>query len=125
MIRLGVNIDHIATIRQARRESVPDPVRAAQEVIHAGADGITAHLREDRRHIQDHDIIRLKNSIRVPLNMEMSLHPSVLSVALRVRPEWVCLVPERREELTTEGGLNLESKAPSLKRAIQALHKKG
>lgn len=125
MIRLGVNIDHVATLRQARRESFPDPVAAALEAVQGGADGITAHLREDRRHIQDSDIVRLKKELSVPLNMEMALSPDILKVALNVRPAWVCLVPEKRQELTTEGGLNLKFNQASLRKAISRLHEKG
>src|SRR5690348_15303099 len=106
-LRLGVNVDHIATLRNARGGHHPDPVRAALAVIEAGADGITAHLREDRRHIRDDDMARLKAEISKPLNFEMAATPEMLVIALATRPHAVCLVPERREELTTEGGLDV------------------
>ncbi|MCE9648895.1 MAG: pyridoxine 5'-phosphate synthase [Parvibaculum sp.] len=104
-LRLGVNIDHVATIRNARGGDHPDPVRAAEAAAGAGADGITAHLREDRRHIRDNDIERLMGEIRLPLNLEMAATEEMLAIALRHKPHAVCLVPERREEVTTEGGL--------------------
>jgi pyridoxine 5-phosphate synthase len=106
-LRLGVNIDHVATLRNARGGARPDPVRAALLAIAAGADGITAHLREDRRHIRDDDMVRLKAEIGVPLNFEMAATEEMLTVALRTKPHAVCLVPERREERTTEGGLDV------------------
>ena len=109
-IRLGVNIDHVATVRNARGGHAPDPVRAAQEALEAGADGITAHLREDRRHISDSDIDRLAALLREqarPLNLEMAVTQEMLGIALRHKPHAVCLVPERREERTTEGGLDV------------------
>jgi pyridoxine 5-phosphate synthase len=105
-LRLGVNIDHVATIRNARGGAHPDPVRAARLAAAAGADGITAHLREDRRHISDDDIRRLRTEIELPLNLEMAASPEMLGIALAHRPHAVCLVPERREERTTEGGLD-------------------
>src|SRR3990167_6688227 len=105
-IRLGVNVDHVATVRNARSGRLPDPVRAAKAAIAAGADGITAHLREDRRHISDDDIARLKREIQIPLNFEMAATEEMLRIALATRPHAVCLVPERREERTTEGGLD-------------------
>ncbi len=106
-LRLGVNIDHVATIRNARGGGHPDPVRAAHAAAAAGADGITAHLREDRRHIRDRDIERLKNEIGLPLNLEMAATPEMLEIALRHAPHACCIVPERREEVTTEGGLDV------------------
>jgi len=106
-LRLGVNIDHVATIRNARGGSRPDPVRAALLAIQAGADGITAHLREDRRHIRDEDMARLQREITVPLNFEMAATGDMMRIALGVRPHAVCLVPEKREERTTEGGLDV------------------
>lgn len=106
-LRLGVNIDHVATIRNARGGMHPDPVRAAQLAADAGADGITAHLREDRRHISDDDIARLKAKIELPLNLEMAMTGEMLAIALDAVPNACCLVPERREELTTEGGLDV------------------
>ncbi len=105
-IRLGVNIDHVATIRNARGGGHPDPVRAARLAALAGADGITAHLREDRRHISDGDIDRLSQGIDLPLNLEMAATPEMLAVALRHAPHAACIVPEKRQELTTEGGLD-------------------
>ncbi|WP_417491722.1 pyridoxine 5'-phosphate synthase [Maricaulis sp.] len=107
MLRLGVNIDHVATIRNARGGEHPDPVRAARQAAESGADGITAHLREDRRHITDKDIDRLMAEIDLPLNLEMAATPEMLDIALRHKPHAVCLVPEKREERTTEGGLDI------------------
>ncbi|MGE0611289.1 MAG: pyridoxine 5'-phosphate synthase, partial [Hyphomicrobiales bacterium] len=106
-LRLGVNIDHVATIRNARGGSHPDPLRAAHLAVKAGADGITAHLREDRRHISDGDIARLKAELDRPLNLEMAVTGEMQEIALRHRPNACCLVPERRQELTTEGGLDV------------------
>lgn len=106
-LRLGVNVDHVATIRNARGGGRPDPVRAAQLAIAAGADGITAHLREDRRHITDDDMARLKAEITKPLNFEMAVTDDMVRIALATKPHAVCLVPERREEITTEGGLDV------------------
>ena len=105
-LRLGVNIDHVATIRNARGGRHPDPVKAAEIAIAAGADSITAHLREDRRHIVDDDIARLKASLKKPLNLEMAATPEMVQIARKVRPHAACLVPERRAERTTEGGLD-------------------
>lgn len=104
---LGVNIDHVATLRNARGGSYPDPVLAAQQAVEAGADIITFHLREDRRHIRDADVERLKASITAPLNFESALAPEMLDIICQVRPQMVCLVPERRQEVTTEGGLDV------------------
>lgn len=106
-LRLGVNVDHVATIRNARGGIHPDPVRLALLAIEAGADGITAHLREDRRHIRDEDMVRLKSDISKPLNFEMAATPEMSVIALKTKPHAVCLVPERRQELTTEGGLDV------------------
>ena len=123
-LRLGVNVDHVATLRNARGGRHPDPVRAALAAIAAGADGITAHLREDRRHIRDDDMVRLKAEISKPLNFEMAATPDMVRIALATTPHAVCLVPERREELTTEGGLDVvgqrESLAPSVSRFADA-----
>ncbi|WP_114965291.1 pyridoxine 5'-phosphate synthase [Alkalilacustris brevis] len=113
-LRLGVNIDHVATIRNARGGDLPDPVRAALQAERAGADGITAHLREDRRHIRDEDIARLMEELKVPLNLEMAATEEMQQIALRHRPHAVCLVPERREERTTEGGLDVAGDAARL-----------
>src|SRR6202020_3518623 len=104
-LRLGVNVDHVATLRNARGGALPDPVRAALTAIEAGADGITAHLREDRRHIRDDDMARLKREISKPLNFEMAATEQMLDIALRIKPHACCLVPEKRTERTTEGGL--------------------
>ena len=106
-LRLGVNVDHVATVRNARGGTSPDPVRAALIAIEAGADGITAHLREDRRHIHDDDMRRLEASISKPLNFEMAATEAMLDIALRIRPHACCLVPEKRTERTTEGGLDV------------------
>lgn len=124
-LRLGVNIDHVATIRNARGGEHPDPVRAANLASFAGADGITAHLREDRRHIRDEDLIRLKQEIITPLNFEMAATHEMVAFALRLRPHAVCLVPERREERTTEGGLDLVGGREHLGPAIRALKEAG
>jgi pyridoxine 5-phosphate synthase len=120
-LRLGVNIDHVATIRNARGGRHPDPVRAAKLAIHAGADGITAHLREDRRHISDDDIARLKAEIDKPLNLEMAATPEMTDIAVRTRPHAACLVPERRAERTTEGGLDAAGQRAELGPRIAAL----
>jgi pyridoxine 5-phosphate synthase len=106
-LRLGVNVDHVATLRNARAIDKPDPVRAALLAIEAGADGITAHLREDRRHIRDEDMARLKAEISKPLNFEMAVTEEMVAIALKTKPHAVCLVPERRQEVTTEGGLDV------------------
>src|SRR5947208_2304548 len=107
MIELGVNIDHVATLRQARRTYEPDPVWAAAEAELGGADGITVHLREDRRHINDREVRLLRETVQCKLNLEMSLAPEIVEIALRTMPEQVTLVPEKREEITTEGGFEL------------------
>jgi pyridoxine 5-phosphate synthase len=120
-LRLGVNIDHVATIRNARGGRHPDPVRAAKLAIEAGADGITAHLREDRRHISDDDIARLKSGIARPLNLEMAATPEMIEIAVRTRPHAACLVPERRAERTTEGGLDAAGQRVELGPRIAAL----
>ncbi len=120
-LRLGVNIDHVATIRNARGGRHPDPVRAAKLAIEAGADGITAHLREDRRHISDDDIARLKAAISTPLNLEMAATPEMIDIAVRTRPHAACLVPERRAERTTEGGLDAAGTRAELGPRIAAL----
>ncbi|TAH33146.1 MAG: pyridoxine 5'-phosphate synthase [Alphaproteobacteria bacterium] len=106
-VRLGVNIDHVATLRNARGGQYPDILRAAEASIQGGADSITVHLREDRRHIKDADVVLLREKTRVPMNLEMAMTPEMLDIALRVKPHAVCLVPEKRAELTTEGGLDL------------------
>jgi pyridoxine 5-phosphate synthase len=123
-LRLGVNVDHVATVRNARGGRHPDPLRAAQIAIAAGADGITAHLREDRRHIRDDDMARLKAEISKPLNFEMAATDEMVAIALKTRPHAVCLVPERRQELTTEGGLDVVGQhnaiAPVIARLVEA-----
>ena len=124
-LRLGVNVDHVATIRNARGGAVPDPVRAALLAIEAGADGITAHLREDRRHIRDDDMRRLKASISKPLNFEMAATEAMLDMALEIRPHASCLVPEKRTERTTEGGLDVVGGFDSLKPFVAELGRAG
>lgn len=125
MLRLGVNVDHVATVRNARGGLHPDPVHAALVAIEAGADGITAHLREDRRHIRDQDIARLKAEITKPLNLEMAATPEMLRVAVATRPHAACLVPERREERTTEGGLDAAGQRGQLTPLIAGLKQAG
>jgi pyridoxine 5-phosphate synthase len=120
-LRLGVNIDHVATIRNARGGQHPDPVRAAKIAIAAGADGITAHLREDRRHIRDDDIARLKAEISKPLNFEMAATDEMVGIALKTRPHAACLVPEKRSERTTEGGLDVAAQHKTLAPAVEKL----
>jgi pyridoxine 5-phosphate synthase len=124
-IRLGVNVDHVATLRNARGGLHPDPVKAAQLAIAAGADGITAHLREDRRHIRDDDIARLKAEISKPLNFEMAATDEMVAIALKTAPHATCLVPERREERTTEGGLDAAGQHNALKPVIAELREAG
>jgi pyridoxine 5-phosphate synthase len=125
MTELGVNIDHVATIRQARGTSYPDLVTAASLAEEAGAVGITIHLREDRRHIQDADVRQLRHTLRTRMNLEMAVVPEIIAIACEEKPEEVCLVPEKRQELTTEGGLDVLSHQGDLARAIQTLHKEG
>jgi len=124
-LRLGVNLDHVATIRNARGGRHPDPVRAAKLAAHAGADGITAHLREDRRHISDDDIDRLSSEIPLPLNLEMAPTAEMQDIALRHRPHAACIVPERREERTTEGGIDAAGQYDRLAEVVNALRKAG
>jgi pyridoxine 5-phosphate synthase len=124
-LRLGVNIDHVATIRNARGGDHPDPLRAAEIAASAGADGITAHLREDRRHIGDRDIERIRNSIALPLNFEMAATDEMLSIALRHRPHAACIVPERREERTTEGGIDAAGQHNRLQPIVSQLQEAG
>jgi pyridoxine 5-phosphate synthase len=123
--RLFINVDHVATIRQARRTDEPDPVAAALVCEAAGADGITAHLREDRRHIQDADVVRLAASIGTALNLEMALSEPIVELALRIKPKEVTIVPERREEITTEGGLDVGSNPQHLSASIARLKAAG
>ncbi len=120
-IRLGVNIDHVATVRNARGGRHPDPVKAAEIAIAAGADGITAHLREDRRHIVDDDIVRLKQRLGTPLNLEMAATQEMIGIACKLHPHAVCIVPERRAERTTEGGLDAAGQREALRAAVGAL----
>jgi len=124
-LRLGVNVDHVATVRNARGGSHPDPVHAAKIAIAAGADGITAHLREDRRHIRDDDIARLKAEIAKPLNLEMAATEEMVRIAVATRPHAACLVPERREERTTEGGLDAAGQQAQLAPAVAELKRAG
>jgi pyridoxine 5-phosphate synthase len=124
-IRLGVNIDHVATLRQARGTRYPDPVYAAQIAEENGADGITLHLREDRRHIQERDVRLLKDLLQTPMNFEMALSPFMLDFAEKLKPEYVCLVPEKREELTTEGGLDVCGQAKAVSGACHRLAESG
>ncbi len=124
-MRLGVNIDHIATVRQARRGTTPDPVEAARICERAGAASIVCHLREDRRHIQDRDVERLRAAVTTHLNLEMSIAPDIVRAALRIRPDEITLVPERRQELTTEGGLDARKLARHLKPLIRQFHARG
>lgn len=122
---LGVNIDHVATVRQARRTIEPDPVWAAVQAELGGADGITVHLREDRRHIQDRDLLLLKETVQVKLNLEMALAEEIMLIALQVKPDQVTLVPEKREEITTEGGLDLLANADRAKECVERLKEAG
>lgn len=124
-LRLGVNVDHVATLREARKVDYPDPVEAARLAEGAGAEGITVHLREDRRHIRDDDVERLRQSVRSKLNLEMAATPEMIDKALAVRPEDVCLVPERRQELTTEGGLDVVDHEGVLREAVERLQRTG
>jgi len=124
-LRLGVNVDHVATVRNARGGRHPDPVHAAKIAIEAGADGITAHLREDRRHIRDDDIARLKAEIAKPLNLEMAATGEMIGIAVATKPHAACLVPERRQERTTEGGLDVAGQRTALAPAIAELKRAG
>ena len=125
MIELGVNVDHVATVRQARRTYEPDPVWAAVEAHLGGADGITVHLREDRRHIQDEDVRRLRELTHIKLNLEMAATDEMVAIASRIKPEMSMLVPEGRHEITTEGGLNIASQEKKLKGAVERLSAAG
>jgi pyridoxine 5-phosphate synthase len=125
MIELGVNIDHVATVRQARRTYEPDPVWAAVEAHLGGADGITVHLREDRRHIQDEDVRRLRELTHIKLNLEMAATGEMVAIACRIRPEMAMLVPEGRQEVTTEGGLDIVAREAALKGAVARLGEAG
>ena len=125
MIRLGVNIDHVATVRQAREIDIPDPLEAALLAEQGGADGITVHLREDRRHIQERDVERLRGAIKTKLNLEMAATPEMVSLAEKLRPDDACFVPERRAELTTEGGLDVRSQKSGIRDAVERLQARG
>lgn len=125
MIRLGVNIDHVATVRQARRAAEPDPVHAATLALLGGADGITIHLREDRRHIQDRDVRLLRQVVTNLLNLELAVAAEIVNIACEVKPDQATLVPERREELTTEGGLDVVAQQAAVGKAMENLHKAG
>lgn len=124
-ILLGVNVDHIATLRQARGTNYPDPVYAASVAEHAGADGITVHLREDRRHIQDRDIEVLAQTLHTRMNLEMAVTDEMLDIACKIKPVFCCLVPEKREELTTEGGLDVVGQLDKITEAVRKLHESG
>ncbi len=124
-LRLGVNLDHVATVRNARGGAHPDPLEAARVAVAAGADGITVHLREDRRHIRDADVDRIRAAIGVPLNLEMAATEEMVALAGRVRPHASCLVPERRQEVTTEGGLDVAGQQSALGPAVAALARAG
>jgi pyridoxine 5-phosphate synthase len=125
MIRLGVNVDHVATVRQARRAQVPDPVEAALVAENAGADGITVHLREDRRHIQERDVELLRERATTKINLEMAITPAMVAFAEKLRPNDACFVPEKREELTTEGGLDVVAHRTKVKEAVIRLQDRG
>jgi pyridoxine 5-phosphate synthase len=125
MIKLGINIDHIATLRQTRREGTPSLVDAAAVCEKAGADGITVHLREDRRHIQDSDVYALRKSIKTKLNLEMAASEEIVKIAIDVKPDFVCMVPEKRQELTTEGGLDVDLNKKNLADIVERLKKVG
>jgi pyridoxine 5-phosphate synthase len=125
MIRLGVNVDHVATLRQARRVDVPDPVEAALLAEGAGAEGVTVHLREDRRHIQELDVERLRARVTTKLNLEMAVTPAMLAYAEKARPDDACFVPEKREELTTEGGLDVVAHKAKVAAAVKRLQETG
>ena len=123
-IRLGVNIDHVATVRNARGEKYPSPLRAAVLAQESGADSVTIHLREDRRHINDLDLKSINKKLKIPLNLEIAATNEMLKIALKHNPKFVCIVPEKRKEITTEGGLNLNFKKLFLKKVINKLKKK-
>ena len=115
-IRLGVNIDHVATVRNARGESYPSPLRAALLAQKSGADSVTIHLREDRRHINELDLKQIKSKLKIPLNLEIAATKEMLNIALKRKPPFICIVPEKRQEITTEGGLNLKYRRNFLKK---------
>ena len=121
--RLGVNIDHVATIRNARSENYPDPVKAALLAQNSGADSITIHLREDRRHIREYDLINIKKKLKIPLNLEMAPTQEMLKIAIKHKPNFICIVPEKRKEITTEGGLNIKKNIKFIRKIIKQLKK--
>jgi len=121
--RLGVNIDHIATLRNARGETHPDPLNAAKKVINYGADSVTIHLREDRRHINDIDAKKICSLKNVPVNLEISMNKEIVNKALKIKPDFICLVPENRKEITTEGGLNIKDNLNKLEKIIKKFKK--
>jgi pyridoxine 5-phosphate synthase len=125
MAKLSVNVDHVATVRQARLAAEPDPVAAAALAVRAGCHGIIVHLREDRRHIQDRDVEILRQTVKTRLNLEMAATPEMISIARRIKPDMSCLVPERRAELTTEGGLDVAGQQTVITQAVHALHDAG
>src|SRR5579864_9233538 len=125
MVELGVNIDHVATLRQARRTYEPDPVGAAVEAELGGADGITIHLREDRRHINDRDVQVLRQTVQCKLNLEMSIAPEIVEIAARIAPDQATLVPERRQEVTTEGGIDLSQQSDRITSIVSRLKSSG
>ena len=122
--RLGVNIDHVATLRNVRGEIYPDPLKAALICQNSGADAVTIHLREDRRHIRDHDLKNIKKKLKIPLNLEMAPTNKMLKIAIQNNPDYVCLVPEKKKEITTEGGLNVKKYKKTIKKIIFKLKKK-
>ena len=124
MIRLGVNIDHVATLRNARGEHHPNPITAAKFVKKCGADSITIHLREDRRHIKDLDAIKICSIKYLPVNLEISTNPKIINIALKIKPNFICIVPENRKEITTEGGLDLNKNKFGIKKIISKFKKK-
>jgi pyridoxine 5-phosphate synthase len=125
VIRLGVNVDHVATVRQARKVEAPDPVEAALLAEKAGADGITVHLREDRRHIQERDVELMRQRLKTKLNLEMAVTPAMVALAEKLRPDDACFVPEKREELTTEGGLDVLANKQKILEAVKRLQDRG
>ena len=124
-IRLGVNIDHVATVRNARGENYPSPLKASLLVQKSGADSVTIHLREDRRHINDSDLKKIRSKLKIPLNLEIAATNEMLKIALKRKPPFICIVPEKRQEITTEGGLNLNYRKKNLKIMIEKLKRKG
>tara|TARA_B100001142_G_scaffold255271_1_gene256469 strand:- start:1957 stop:2682 length:726 start_codon:yes stop_codon:yes gene_type:complete len=124
VIRLGVNIDHVATLRNARGELHPNPVMAAKFAMKAGANSITIHLREDRRHIKDYDAKKICSIKQIPVNLEISTNPKIVKIALKIKPDFICIVPENRKEITTEGGLNLKKNKNRIKKIIHKFKKK-